>query len=144
MTKSIAHIGALLLLAGCANHEPSQKQEAVQPRFYKFPLSGNAVLLAKALASYDLKDPDSAKFREIFAVSQDPSGKPIKNGMDGWCIEVNGKNEYGAYTGYSWAYEPATGGPVWLGDNAYGFLAKKICSVAEYPPTPAAASNTHP
>jgi hypothetical protein len=140
MKKPVAYVCALISLAGCANHEPIPKQEAVQPRFYKFPLSGNAVLFAKTLASYDLKDPDSAKFGEIFAISQNPAGKHIENSMDGWCIEVNGKNEYGAYTGYTWAYEPASGGPVWMGSNSYGFIANKMCSAAEYPP----ASNKLP
>ena len=41
----------------------------------------------------DFKDPASAQFRET-KVTRDSEGIPF------WCGEVNGKNSYGAYTGF--------------------------------------------
>lgn len=94
----------------------------------------NAALLAKSMASHDLKDPESAKFREVYFLTQDPRGEARDQTKDGWCVEVNGKNSYGAYTGYAWAYEPPSGGPMWLPGTPAGQVANLLCSAAQYPP----------
>lgn len=47
---------------------------------------------AKEAAAYGLKDPDSAKFRNVRLVDF--------NGGQIVCGEINGKNSYGAYVGY--------------------------------------------
>jgi len=52
-----------------------------------------AIAKAQEAASYSLKDPDSAKFRNVRIV-----------GYFNWkliCGEINAKNSYGAYVGYS-------------------------------------------
>lgn len=52
----------------------------------------NVVKAAKEAISRDMKDPNSAQFRDI---------KQYKNGsFDVVCGEVNAKNSYGAYTGF--------------------------------------------
>lgn len=55
-------------------------------------------LTARAMvkAAYDLKDPDSAKFRNIFISAK---GWP-KAGNRTVCGEINSKNSYGAYVGF--------------------------------------------
>ena len=49
---------------------------------------------AKAIAVADLKDPDSAKFRDLF-VSRSENGALVL------CGEMNAKNSFGAYVGYA-------------------------------------------
>ncbi|MGP9798170.1 hypothetical protein ACT3UJ_12520 [Halomonas sp. 86] len=61
-----------LLLVGCDSGHVKKSKEAVADR---------------------LRDPDSAQFRNI------KSGK-ASNGLETVCGEVNGKNAYGAYSGY--------------------------------------------
>ena len=52
---------------------------------------------AKSLVSQQLKDPESAKFRNVFyAVSDSYPSTPYV------CGEVNARNSYGGYAGYSW------------------------------------------
>ena len=51
-----------------------------------------AVEAAKAVVAYDLKDPESARFRSI-EIRDFQGGKLI-------CGEVNAKNSYGGYVGY--------------------------------------------
>lgn len=55
---------------------------------------------AEAFIAYSLKDPDSAKFRNVFinkVENKAPNSKPIRLAV---CGEVNGKNAFGAYSGY--------------------------------------------
>lgn len=68
---------------------------------------------ARAAALDGLKDPDSAKFKEIKVVSED--GRRVV------CMRVNSKNGFGAYGGYKWAlWRPAHDGlpasVMWEGD----------------------------
>lgn len=51
-----------------------------------------AINQAKARVSYNMKDPDSAKFRNVRAAQR---GKNIMV-----CGEINAKNSYGAYAGF--------------------------------------------
>lgn len=56
---------------------------------------------AENFIAYSLKDPDSAKFRNVFVKKVEnkaPNGKPIRLAV---CGEVNGVNSFGAYSGYS-------------------------------------------
>lgn len=53
-----------------------------------------AVELAKRKVPQSLRDPDSAKFRDVFAVATDKGGLVV-------CGKVNAKNAFGGYTGYT-------------------------------------------
>ena len=55
---------------------------------------------AETFIAYSLKDPDSAKFRNVIinkVENKAPNSKPIRLAV---CGEVNGKNAFGAYSGY--------------------------------------------
>lgn len=69
-------VAGALLVSGCSR-EPTAEEELIAD--------------AKAAVAATLKDPDSAKFRAVVA---DVDNKLV-------CGEVNGKNSYGAYAGYS-------------------------------------------
>lgn len=82
-----------------ASSEPSQ------PIIYSAPSGSNAVIIKKAIAAvkYRLKDPYSARFRNVFV------GKDQHKTVYG---EVNAKNGFGGYTGYSsFVYVIANGKP---------------------------------
>lgn len=53
----------------------------------------SAVDKAKAAVAEKLRDPDSAKFRNVVSGTN-------SEGLDAVCGEVNGKNTFGAYSGY--------------------------------------------
>lgn len=53
----------------------------------------NFVTEAKKAVIRNLKDPDSAKFRNLRTIKTD-------KGLRLLCGEMNGKNSYGGYTGY--------------------------------------------
>lgn len=59
-------------------------------------------LLAKAkdAVSRDMLDPEAARFRDLRIYKKPPTDED-PDGMSLVCGEVNGKNAYGAYTGYS-------------------------------------------
>ncbi|MGH8273631.1 MAG: hypothetical protein ACRES9_05155 [Gammaproteobacteria bacterium] len=56
---------------------------------------GSQVLAKKKLAS-DLKDPDSAKYKDVHAYQDDAGGKTAIV----FCGEINAKNSFGGYNGY--------------------------------------------
>lgn len=74
-----------------------------------------------AFITKDLKDPDSAKFRnEFIRKFTNPEGKAIFM----VCGEINAKNSYGGYTGFTpYYYLPSTGKSGRIRDrtNAAGF-----------------------
>jgi hypothetical protein len=59
-------------------------------------------LAVRALVAHDLRDPDSAKFRDVRIVPDMPDGPGSKWGVGvmTYCGEVNGKNAFGAYAGF--------------------------------------------
>jgi hypothetical protein len=123
----------LFSLAGCST---PPKPAAQKPLIlYRYPMGENAVLLAHTMASHDLKDPDSAKFRDAFFVTSDNRGESRDKSKDSWCIEINGKNSYGAYVGYTWALLPAGGNSVIMGNSPTGAVINQLCASAIYPPT---------
>lgn len=134
--KYIPLLLAPVLLAGCAvKQPPKQVAPAPAPIFYRYPMPENAARLAQNFVSHDIKDPDSAKFRDTFFVNRDARGEARDKTKDSWCVEMNGKNSYGGYVGYAWAWVPAGGTSVIMGANALGDLATQICGSAKYPPT---------
>lgn len=114
-------------LVGCATPKPPPAKPMV---LYRYPMSENTVQLAHTMASHDLKDPESAKFRDTYFVSSDGRGEARDKSKDSWCIEINGKNGYGAYTGYTWALLPAGGRSVIMGTSPVAVIANNICSSA--------------
>lgn len=74
------------------------------------PASARAsVARAKAAITYQLKDPDSVRWR---GAAVDDYGNV--------CIEVNAKNSYGGYTGFEAAHYNGTYGSVAFNDGASG------------------------
>ena len=75
--KKIVLLGVVSLLiglSGCGKKEPTEKE-----------LNMHREMMAQESVKKILKDPDSAKFQN----------------MNGLCGEVNSKNSFGGYTGYS-------------------------------------------
>lgn len=81
MNRYLAAASGLALTFAAAAQEP--------------PKATQAELLerAKALVAYDLKDPESARFRNLQVFHTSTGARAV-------CGEFNAKNSYGAYTGY--------------------------------------------
>lgn len=85
---------AAISLVGCDSKPAAQEQPKPDPR--QLELS-----MVKAKVADQLKDPSSAQFRNVRRI-------PLMKmpGKDSWaypghyCGEVNGKNSFGAYSGY--------------------------------------------
>lgn len=131
MKKIVISLLAFSLI-GCTT--PPRQPPAKPMVIYRYPMSENTVQLAQAMASHDLKDPDSAKFRDTFFINSDGRGEARDKSKDSWCIEINGKNSYGAYVGYTWALLPAGGRTVIMGTSPVAAIATQLCSSAIYPP----------
>lgn len=77
-----------------------------------------------------LKDPESAQFRNIY--SRGMGGKPIPNATV--CGEVNAKNSYGGYIGFTRFYQskPGERATLWSTEewenSAFGFLCGDVGS----------------
>ena len=130
--KKLALYLTLFSLAGCTTQPKSAPTKPLV--LYRYSMNENIVQLAHTMASYDLKDPESAKFRDTFFLTSDGRGKARDRSKDSWCIEINGKNSYGAYVGYTWALLPAGGKSVIMGSSPAGAIAGQLCSSAIYPP----------
>lgn len=95
---------------------------AVQLQWYRVEATKQQIAYAKDKASYDLLDPQSAQFRNIYAVS---SG----NGHDYVCGQINAKNSYGAYTGFKAFYVDSIGNvQLDTPDNKLGDIVPSICN----------------
>ncbi|MEB3782420.1 hypothetical protein LLW09_07610 [Pseudomonas paracarnis] len=95
---------------------------AVQLQWYRVEATKQQIAYAKDKASYDLLDPQSAQFRNIYAVS---SG----NGHDYVCGQINAKNSYGAYTGFKAFYVDSIGNvQLDTPDNQLGDIVPSICN----------------
>ena len=110
--KIIAALALLILTSGCVpvpiatNSYQIEENRSIRDaenraaELAKYLASGgsieDAIAKAKELAAYDLKDPDSAKFREI-KINEFNGGSVI-------CGQINAKNSYGAYTGFKRFY----------------------------------------
>lgn len=63
------------------------------------PSPDKAIALAKGEISSDMKDPESSKFRELRFIK---AGEKEDGTIEGYvCGEINSKNSYGAYAGYT-------------------------------------------
>lgn len=121
-------------LVGCTATSGPQPHPVQPTVLYRYPMQQNAILLAQTMAAHDLKDPEAAKFRDVFYISPDGRGEARDKSKDSWCIEVNGKNSYGAYTGYSWSFLPANGTRLITGSSSLGSMVTDICARAVYGP----------
>ncbi|MBC3484702.1 hypothetical protein HU750_03380 [Pseudomonas sp. SWRI50] len=116
-----------IALAGCSTPPTSQPKPAQQKTLYRYPMPTSVVQSAQAIAARDLKDPDAAKFRDAFYVTADPKGDARDRSKDSICIEVNGKNSYGAYTGFNWTVIAPGANTVIQGGSMAG-VVNEICS----------------
>lgn len=98
----------LLLVAATASAEDQQQIE-----------------LAKKIAVYDLKDPDSAQFRNLWVRN---TGKDYVV-----CGEINAKNSYGGYVGYQQFYVivGAKSTVIKRGDRVMDQLVDTVCKAKE-------------
>ncbi|WP_143499343.1 hypothetical protein [Pseudomonas sp. Irchel 3H9] len=126
------------LLTGCTSpsFNPSHQTTAPTPKtiLYRYTMPADAIVAAHTLVSHDLKDPDSVRFRDAFVITSDANGENRNRSKDSWCVEVNAKNSYGGYVGYTWALVPAGSKTVIMGGSATGIMATQICASAIYPP----------
>lgn len=79
--KKVMFVIALCLLAGCK------------------PGAEKAISIGQNEVSAVMKDPDSSKFRNVKFVQKEESEDGTINGYV--CGEINAKNSYGAYAGFS-------------------------------------------
>lgn len=130
----------VLALAGCATPTSPQKAKTVAPTvLYRYPMTAEIEAQAKTMIAHDLKDPESAKFRDAYFITADARGDARDRSKDSWCMEVNAKNSYGGYVGYSWALLPAGSTTFIQGTRGIGLMATQICSSAVQGPTAAVA-----
>lgn len=94
--KKAANIAFLIFaacsLAGCNAGGPWKPPPPVTPR-PAYALTKNEMAEIQATILYHLKDPDSAKLRNVAAVKLDDGSLKI-------CGEVNSRNSFGGYTGF--------------------------------------------
>lgn len=81
MKKALLLIAMVTILPGC---KPSEEK---------------AIELAKKEVAIDMKDPDSTKFRNVIYTKKDEKEDGSMSGVV--CGEVNSKNSFGAYSGFS-------------------------------------------
>ncbi len=72
------------------------------PPWYRVGATSEQIEFAKERAGYDLKDPSSAQFRDLYTISRGM-------GDDIICGEINAKNSYGAYVGFRKFYVRSDG-----------------------------------
>jgi hypothetical protein len=90
----------------------------------KFPVPEARAEQAKNAVKAILKDPESAQFRNLYTKSY--AGKPSPN--DAVCGEVNAKNSYGGYIGFTRFYQVSPNDPAvlwekedWM-NSSFGFI----------------------
>jgi len=80
----------------------------------------NEITTAKEKVIDQLKDPESARFGEIWALNG-------SNGHRSICGYVNAKNSYGGYTGKKMFTIASTEGVIFEGSGVMGTLLPGIC-----------------
>lgn len=127
---------AIPLLSGCAatnnphsaSPAPIAKPAAYSgPAWYRVAASDEQKSFAQEKVAYSLKDPSSAQFRSLYALSRGM-------GDDTVCGEVNAKNGYGGYVGFRMFYVRNDGNiQIESTDDILGKLPKLVC---DKPPKP--------
>ena len=94
--KKATTIAACILLAcslaGCNSGGPWKPPPPISPR-PPYALSKSELAEIQSAVLYRLKDPDSAKLRNIAAVKLDDGSLKV-------CGEVNSRNSFGGYNGF--------------------------------------------
>ncbi|ACH64228.1 lipoprotein, putative [Aliivibrio fischeri MJ11] len=100
MKKLILVVMFTLSLLGC------KSTSSENLTYEKIDMSKPPIEIVKALDDLksSLKDPDSAKFADIFQYWESSVKKPVEENK-GYCIRYNAKNSYGGYVGYKWEYK---------------------------------------
>ena len=111
MMNRIMAVSGLLVLAACAQpYGGANTSKAVTPSKTQLTDAKDAIL-------YNLKDPSSAKFRNIRGI-QVKWEKNIEDRL--WiCGEVNARNSYGGYTGFTPFYYDNTARTAQLSSRAF-------------------------
>lgn len=111
-------------LAGCMSQPTEYDQGSTSNRpavvWTMDSATEDEIASAKKEVISQLKDPESAQFREIWALSG-------SNGNRSVCGYVNAKNSYGGYTGNKMFTIVSTGSVVIEGSGAMGSLLPGIC-----------------
>lgn len=82
-----------VLILGCSTNQSSVKEER-EPRVWVMEdVTPEEKQSAIQTVAFELKDPESARFKDVWALKSSFGTRII-------CGYVNGKNSYGAYTGY--------------------------------------------
>lgn len=134
--RALIVLFAVFLLSGCAatKNPYSASSAPIEPRpvysgpaWYRIDASAEQVSIAKEKAANSLKDPASAQFRNLFAISRG-------TGDDKVCGEINAKNSYGGYVGFRMFYV-SSDGDVLIESNEVGIgaLPRLVC---DKPPKP--------
>lgn len=109
------------LLGPHQDKEPAPKSEVSKPTWYRVEATVAQIAFAKEKAAYDLKDPSSAQFRDLYAITRGL-------GDDTVCGEINAKNSYGAYVGFRKFYVYSNGKYLISDpDSAIASLPQMVC-----------------
>ncbi len=103
MRKFFSTIIIAAALSGCtaqsiveANGGPTREQATSAPRR---PLSPEETKIVQDAIASTLKDPAAAQFKmPLLVMWKRPNSSYV------YCAQVNGKNSYGGYVGFSWSY----------------------------------------
>lgn len=130
-----------IALIGCSTPSSTRSNFPQPVPINRYAIPSDVVQWAQAMVARNLKDPDSAKFRDAFYASTDPRGEGRDKAKDSICIEVNGKNSYGAYSGFRWAVIAVESETVLLGGETAA-VANRFCSIAVPGPATAQQAET--
>lgn len=118
------------VLSACATsptelYEKEPETKASPVVRLKQDLPAQQAVVVKKQVKYSLKDPESARFRNLFL------SVPQKEGMNpSTCGEVNARNSYGGYTGFRWFFMLKDEPLIWDDSDDSGssnFLIETIC-----------------
>lgn len=137
--RKLLTIPLIALLAGCASPpravSVAETKAPEEPRF-KVPITSEQEQIAKAAVAGMLKDPESARFQGIYGMQR--AGHPEVTSI---CGEVNAKNSYGGYAGFSRFLVSGSIVELWDRNPKYGYsvgnsLIALICTPTTSAPAP--------
>jgi hypothetical protein len=90
--RKIASAVAIIALSGCASQQWTPPPAPAPSKPYS--LTASDIKTIEGSVAYRMKDPSSTQFRNVVAVQK-------ADGSVAVCGEVNSKNSFGAYNGFS-------------------------------------------